>query len=63
LGLGGRANRSEETMTLQREKRSTDGQETMSSRDYDVLETRESPVRKELEFLVVWAAQVLGVIV
>ena len=49
-------------MTLE-ERGCSDEQENMSSENYDAQKTEESPVGQELEFLVLWAAQVSGVIV
>ena len=49
-------------MTLE-ERGCNDEQKNMSSENYDARKTEESPVGRELEFLVLWIAQVSGVIV
>jgi len=50
------------TMTLE-ERGCSDERKNMSSENYNARETEESPVGQDLEFLVLWAAQVSGVIV
>ena len=59
---GGRVNRGDVTMTLE-ERGCSDERKNMSSENYNARETEESPVGQDLEFLVLWAAQVSGVIV